>query len=103
MVYLRRSDVLHIPGLGYDGIVGYSPIALAKNTIGMAIACEEYGAKFFANDASPSGILEHPGILNDPEKLRKSWNEMFSGSGNSHKIAVLEEGVRPDRVLLKIE
>lgn len=94
VVYLRRSDVLHIPGLGYDGIVGYSPIALAKNTIGMAIACEEYGAKFFANDASPSGILEHPGILNDPEKLRKSWNEMFSGSGNSHKIAVLEEGLQ---------
>ena len=94
VVYLRRSDVLHIPGLGYDGIVGYSPIALAKNTIGMAIACEEYGAKFFANGASPSGILEHPGILNDPEKLRKSWNEMFSGSTNSHKIAVLEEGLQ---------
>lgn len=46
-VYLDPSEVLHIPGLGFDGLVGYSPIAMAKNAIGMAIACEEYGAKFF--------------------------------------------------------
>ena len=48
-VSLHPADVLHIPGLGFDGLVGYSPIAMAKNAIGMAIACEEYGAKFFAN------------------------------------------------------
>jgi HK97 family phage portal protein len=48
-VYLDPSEVLHIPGLGFDGLVGYSPIAMAKNAIGMAIACEEYGAKFFTN------------------------------------------------------
>ena len=58
-VNLKPSDVLHIPGLGFDGLVGYSPIAMAKNAIGMAIACEEYGAKFFANGATPGGILEH--------------------------------------------
>ena len=56
-VYLPPEQVLHIPGLGYDGIVGYSPIAMAKNAVGMAIACEEYGAKFFANDAAPGGVL----------------------------------------------
>ena len=56
-VILKPSDVLHIPGLGFDGLVGYSPIAMAKNAIGMAIACEEYGAKFFANGATPGGIL----------------------------------------------
>ena len=55
-VRLSPSDVLHIPGLGFDGLVGYSPIAMAKNAIGMAIACEEYGAKFFANGAAPSGV-----------------------------------------------
>src|SRR5574344_315376 len=48
-VTLKPTDVLHIPGLGFDGLVGYSPIAMAKDAIGMAIACEEYGAKFFAN------------------------------------------------------
>ena len=55
LVRLNPSDVLHIPGLGFDGLVGYSPIAMAKNAIGMAIACEEYGAKFFANGAAPGG------------------------------------------------
>lgn len=65
-VILKPSDVLHIPGLGFDGLVGYSPIAMAKNAIGMAIACEEYGAKFFANGAAPSGVLEHPGTIKDP-------------------------------------
>ena len=54
-VYLSPSDVLHIPGLGFDGLVGYSPIAMAKNAVGLAIATEEYGAKFFANGASPGG------------------------------------------------
>ena len=63
MVNLKPSDVLHIPGLGFDGLVGYSPIAMAKNAIGMAIACEEYGAKFFANGATPGGILEDPGTV----------------------------------------
>ena len=62
-VRLQPHDVLHIPGLGFDGLVGYSPIAMAKNAIGMAIACEEYGAKFFANGAAPSGVLEHPGTM----------------------------------------
>src|SRR5699024_6935323 len=62
-VILKPTDVLHIPGLGFDGLVGYSPIAMAKNAIGMAIACEEYGAKFFANGATPGGILEHPGTV----------------------------------------
>lgn len=95
-VRLSPHDVLHIPGLGFDGLVGYSPIAMAKNSIGMAIACEEYGAKFFANGATPGGILEHPGVVKDPERVRESWNSAFGGSANSNKVAVLEEGVRPD-------
>lgn len=93
-VRLRPPDVLHIPGLGFDGLVGYSPIAMAKNAIGMAIACEEYGAKFFANGANPSGVLEHPGTLKDPAKVRDSWNAAFGGSSNAHKVAVLEEGLK---------
>lgn len=93
-VYLPPDQVLHIPGLGYDGIVGYSPIAMAKNAVGLAIATEEYGAKFFANDASPSGILEHPGVLKNPDKVRESWNKLFRGSVNSHQVAVLEEGLK---------
>ena len=93
-VYLDPSEVLHIPGLGFDGLVGYSPIAMAKNAIGMAIACEEYGAKFFANGAAPGGVLEHPGTIKDPQRVRESWQSTFGGSGNANKIAVLEEGMK---------
>ena len=93
-VMLLPSEVLHIPGLGFDGLVGYSPIAMAKNAVGMAIACEEYGAKFFANGATPGGILEHPGIVKDPARVRESWNAVYQGSGNAHRIAVLEEGMK---------
>ena len=64
-IRLRREDVLHIPGLGFDGLVGYSPIAMAKNAIGIALATEEYGAAFFKNGARPGGVLEHPGVLKD--------------------------------------
>ena len=93
-VYLTSRDVLHIPGLGFDGLVGYSPIAMAKNSIGLAMATEEYGAKFFANGAAPSGVLEHPGTIKDPARLRENWNSTFGGSANSGKVAVLEEGMK---------
>ena len=94
IVRLKPSDVLHIPGLGFDGLVGYSPIAMAKNAIGLAIATEEYGSKFFANGAQPSGVLEHPGTIKDPQRVRDSWMSQFRGSANSNKIAVLEEGLK---------
>ena len=93
-IRMTKDEIFHIPALGFDGLVGYSPIAMAKNAIGMALATEEYGAKFFANGASPSGVLEHPGNIKDPDRLRESWNTLFQGSGNSHKIAVLEEGLK---------
>ena len=93
-VILSPRDVLHIPGLGFDGLVGYSPIAMAKNAIGLAIAAEEYGSKFYANGAAPSGVLEHPGTIKDPSRVRESWQNTFGGSGNSNKVAVLEEGMK---------
>lgn len=97
-IYLRRQDVLHIPGLGFDGLVGYSPIAMAKNAVGMTQACEEYGASFFANGANPGGVLEHPGVLKDPGKVRESWNAVYRGTNNAHKIAVLEEGMKYQQI-----
>ena len=93
-VVLFPPDVLHIPGLGFDGLVGYSPIAMAKNAIGLAIATEEFGAKFFANGAAPSGVLEHPGTIKDPQRVREAWQSQFGGSQNSGKVAVLEEGMK---------
>jgi HK97 family phage portal protein len=93
-VTLRRDEILHIPGLGFDGLIGYSPIAMAKNAIGMSLATEEYGASFFANGANPGGVLEHPGVIKDIQRVKDSWNSAYQGSGNAHRIAVLEEGMK---------
>lgn len=93
-IKLRRQDVLHIPGLGFDGLVGYSPIAMAKNAVGMTLACEDYGSAFFQNGARPGGVLEHPGVLKDPSKLRESWQAVYGGTSNTGKVVVLEEGVK---------
>jgi len=93
-VILRRDEVLHIPGLGFDGLVGYSPIAMAKNAVGMALAVEEFGATFFKNGANPGGVLQHPGVIKDIQRVKDSWNAAYGGSGNAHRVAVLEEGMQ---------
>ena len=92
-VKLDPSEVLHVPGLGFDGIVGYSPIALERNAIGLGIAAEEYGSRFFQNGARPSGILTHPNTIKDPGRLRASWNAAYGGSSNGSKVAILEENM----------
>ena len=92
--YLGPEDVLHVPGLGFDGVMGYSPVALAKNAIGLNIAAEEYGGRFFANNAMPSGILSTAGTLKDPTKVRDAWQSAYGGSSNSNKVAVLEDGLQ---------
>ena len=92
-VKLDPTDVLHIPGLGFDGIMGYSPIALEKNAIGLGIAAEEYGSRFFQNGARPSGVLTHPNTVKDPKRLRESWNAAYGGSANGSKVAILEESM----------
>jgi phage portal protein BeeE len=75
---------------------------MAKNAIGLGIAAEEYGSKFYANGAAPSGVLEHPGTLKDPSKVRESWTQTFGGSANSNKVAVLEEGMKYTRFPLTL-
>ncbi len=93
--YVYRPDqVFHLKSLSIDGVTGLSPIAQAREAVGLSLATEEYGAKFFGNGARPGGVLEHPGILKDPEKLRESWNKVYQGTRNSHKVAVLEEGMK---------
>ena len=101
--YLSNHEVLHIPGLGFDGLIGYSPIAMAKNAIGMSLATEEYGASFFANGATPGGVLEHPGIVKDPQRVRESWNSVYQGTKNAHKVAVLEEGMKYQSISISPE
>ena len=93
-VVLRKGEILHIPGLGFDGLIGHSPIAMAREAIGMTLAAEEYGSKFFANGATPGGVLEHPNTIKDIQRLKESWNSEFQGVGNANKVAILEEGMK---------
>ena len=92
-IIFRRDEILHIPGLGFNGLVGFSPIAMMKNALGTTIAVEKYGSSFFKNNGQPLGVLEHPGVLKDPQKIRDNWMDTYGGPNNAHKIALLEEGM----------
>jgi HK97 family phage portal protein len=93
---LPASNVLHIRGLGDDGILGQSVISYAKESLGLGMAAQKFGAVFFKNGAKPSIVLEHPANLSKPaaERLRDSWMTAHSGLDNAHKPAVLEEGMK---------
>lgn len=95
-VGLPFNRVMHIKGLGYDGMVGYNPIHLARQAIGLSLATEEFGARFFGNGARPGAVLEHPGRLGPGtgDRLRSSWEMMHKGLENSHRVAILEEGMK---------
>jgi len=96
--YLAAENVLHIKGLGSDGLKGYSVITYAANSLGLAMAAEKHGAVFFKNDASPTGVIELPPEASLDEKARKnleqSWNEGHQGLDKKHRIAIFEEGMK---------
>jgi len=93
-------DMLHIPGLGYDGIKGLSVISYARESIGSGLAAQKFGGRFFGSGANMGGTLEHPTILKPEayERLKNSWNENNSGIGNSHKTTILEHGTKYTRI-----
>ena len=93
-VILNAEDVLHIPGLSYDGLVGLSPIAACRNAVGAGLAADEYSSRFYANGASPAGVLLHPGVIKDPERIRENWTQIYGGTRNAGRVAVLEENMR---------
>lgn len=90
------TSILHIKGLGYDGLVGYSVLTKARENLAVGMAAQEYTARFFLNNARASVVLEHPGSLTKEasERLRTQWNELHAGLENSHKTAILEEGMK---------
>lgn len=95
-IYLSADRVLHIPGLGFDGLQGYSSIALARQALGLAAATEEYGARFFGNGSRPGGVLQADGKVSKEAKanLRESWERMHSGLSGAQRVAILEEGLK---------
>jgi HK97 family phage portal protein len=90
------EDILHLPGLGFDGIQGYNLVQYAKDVIGYGIGARKFGAVFLRNNARPNLALEVPGRMKEAAKinLRESWERAHSGLENQHRIALLEEGVK---------
>ena len=89
-------EVLHIPGFGYDGICGVSPIRLARQGLGLALAAEEFGARFFGSGSLMSGILQTEQRLDQGQAnaLKAQWKAKVSGLGNAHDVAVLDSGAK---------
>lgn len=94
-IRLASRDMLHLHGLGFDGLTGYSVAHLARESIGAALAAEKSGAALFGNSSRPDGVLTTPDTLTTEaaERLRKSWGERHKGAENAHKTAVLEQGL----------
>lgn len=99
-VELPAYRVMHIRGLGFDGVVGYDPIALARQSIGLAKGTEEFGARFFSNGAQTGTVYEHPAKLSDTayDRLAKSIEKRHQGLENAHRIMILEEGMKANQV-----
>lgn len=105
LLRLPPERMLHIPGLGGDGISGWSVVRLARESLALGIASEEYGARFFSNNARPSGLLVHPASLGDDaaKRLKARWEAAQGGLSNAHRVAVLEEGVQWQQMGLSAE
>lgn len=92
---LPADRTLHVPGLGYDGHVGYSVVAMARQCLGLGLATERFGSGFFGNGVRASGMLKHPGKLSDKARtnLRESTERLHAGPDNAHRMMILEEGM----------
>jgi len=101
----NAEEILHIPGFGFDGLVGYSLVYLARHAIALSIALEKYGSKFFANGAWPGIVLEHPKRLTQEaqDNLKDSFMESHGGTDQSHGVFIAEEGMKATQMDLSPE
>lgn len=92
---LSPEQVFQVSGLGFDGVRGYSVVEMAANSIGLGLATEHHGAKFFGNGANPGGVLSHPSELSEGARKRiaADWENTHKGLDRAQRIAILEEGV----------
>lgn len=99
-VIFPREKILHIPGLGFDGVQGYSVVAMARKSIGLGMAMETFGELYFGQGTHPGVVVSHPGQLSVTanENLKKSLTEGYSGLGKSHRLLLLEEGMKLEKL-----
>jgi HK97 family phage portal protein len=99
------DDMIHLKNISMDGYVGVSPIALAQDVIGLALATQQHGGILFRQGGQVGGVLSHPGVLS-PEasaRIANSWRETHAGVQNAHKVAVLEEGMKFEKMAITNE
>jgi len=98
-ITLPREKILHIPGLGFDGFMGYSVVAMARKSIGLSMALETFGATFFGNGTNPGMVVSHPGKLSPQghSNLKDSLITGHSGLGKSHRLMLIEEGMKVEK------
>ena len=94
-IELDPARVFHIPGMGFDGLIGYSILTMARETLGQTTALREYGGRVLQNDARPGVILRHPSTLSPDAKknITASWEDQHGGFSNAGRTAILEEGM----------
>ena len=100
--WFPREKIMHIPGLGFDGFIGYSPIAMARRSLGLGMAMETFGSNYFGHGTHPGMIITHPGKLTAEahSNLKKSLTEAHSGLGQEHRLMLLEEGMSLETVTI---
>jgi HK97 family phage portal protein len=104
-VRYRAEDVFHLKGLSHDGLIGYDVISVMRHQLGLGMAAQEFGARYFSNGASMGGVLMVPGRF-DEDKARnilQMWNEMATGVAKSHKVGVLQDGVEYKQITSTME
>lgn len=97
---LSDDDVLHVPGLGFDGLRGYSVVGFARESIGGAMAAEQFGSRFFGNGARPGGVIMLDRSLSEQaqQRVRDSWERMHQGLSNAQRVAILDEGMKYESI-----
>ncbi len=88
------SEILHVPGFGYDGVMGYSPVALIREAIGLGLATQEFGARFFGQGAHVDGVASYPQTVKEDQVkvIREAMQRDYAGLLKSHGLMVLSNG-----------
>lgn len=103
IVTLNRFNILHIPGLGYDGLMGYSVIAMARKSIGLGMALDTFASKYFSQGTHPGAVITHPATMKDPKAFREAMANVYEGLGNTHRLMLLQEGMKLEKVTIPPE
>jgi HK97 family phage portal protein len=99
-VTLESRDLLHFPGLSFDGVRGYSVVSIARQSLGLGLALDAFAASFFGQGAWPGIVAKHPKRVSDQTetKLRAAWNNLHQGPDKGHRLAIFEEGMSIEKI-----